>query len=96
MEIERLEWIAHALARGYNELVTAEIIYRLPDYRHLVQSFIWQEVDCVPGMPELEKFVAFWEREIEGPIHSMRVFHVPLVDRMTLRHLTRDRYLLLH
>ena len=96
MEIERLEWVADALARGHNELVTAEIIYRMPDYRHLVQAFVWQRPDRVPGMPELEKFVAFWEREIEGPIHSMRVVHVPLVDRVTLRHLHRSRYLFRH
>lgn len=57
---------------GYR-LTTAEIIYRLPDHLDLLQSYIWQSLDIAPEYPELRKFLDFWEREIEGPIHSVKV-----------------------
>ncbi|TIM34167.1 MAG: protein usg [Mesorhizobium sp.] len=56
-------------------LTTAEIHYRLPDYRDLLQLFIWQEYDIAPDFPTLKHFLEFWEREIEGPLHSVRVHH---------------------
>ena len=60
-------------------LATAEILYRLPDAKSVLQSFIWQKYDHAPRFPELRKFLDFWEREIEGPIHSVRVAHCQLV-----------------
>ena len=56
-------------------LTTAEILYRLPDHRGLLQTYIWQDLDQPPVFPELRKFLDFWVREIEGPIHSVRVAH---------------------
>lgn len=35
-------------------LTTAEIHYRLPDYRDLLQLFIWQEYDIAPDFPTLK------------------------------------------
>ena len=54
---------------GYG-LMTAEILYRLPDHPKLLQSFLWQTEDLAPKFPELTRFLVFWEREIEGRIHS--------------------------
>lgn len=54
-------------------LTTAEILYHLPDHPAVLQSFIWQEMDLAPGYPSLRKFLDFWKREIEGPLHSVRV-----------------------
>ena len=54
-------------------LTTAEILYRLPDHPVLLQSFVWQELDLAPAYPALRRFLAFWEREIEGRLHSVRV-----------------------
>ena len=54
-------------------LTTAEILYRLPDHPVVLQSFIWQELDLAPAYPALRRFLAFWEREIEGRLHSVRV-----------------------
>ena len=34
-------------------LTTAEILYRMPDHRHLLQSYIWQEYDLAPKFPRL-------------------------------------------
>lgn len=54
-------------------LTTAEIIYHLPDYPELLQSFIWQNVDLFPQFPELRKFLLFWQKNIEGRLHSVQV-----------------------
>lgn len=54
-------------------LTTAEILYHLPDHPALLQTFLWQEYDLAPEFPQLKKFLSFWEREIEGRLHSVRV-----------------------
>ena len=56
-------------------LTTARIVYRMPDHRDLLQLFLWQHYDIAPDFPELARFLAFWQREIEGPLHSVRVAH---------------------
>src|SRR5436309_13444202 len=58
--------------RGYR-LTTAEIIYRLPDYPALLQTFIWQKFDLSPDFPELHKFLEFWSSNIEGKLHSVNI-----------------------
>lgn len=60
-------------------LATAEIIYRMPDARSVLQSFIWQDYDLAPKFPQLQKFLDFWDRELEGPIHSVRLSHAQLL-----------------
>jgi len=57
---------------GYR-LTTAEIIYHLPDHPALLQSFIWQKFDLAPDYPELQRFLEFWSRSIEGKLHSVNV-----------------------
>lgn len=54
-------------------LTTAKILYHLPDYPKLLQSYLWQEYDIAPEFPELKKFLNFWSKEIEGPLHSVFV-----------------------
>jgi uncharacterized protein Usg len=54
-------------------LTTAEILYHLPDYPELLQSFIWQEYDLCPKFPVLKNFLDFWTREIDGKLHSVYV-----------------------
>lgn len=54
-------------------LTTAEILYHMPDHPDLLQSFIWQDYDMAPRYPVLQKFLTFWEREIEGKLHSVQV-----------------------
>jgi uncharacterized protein Usg len=58
--------------RGYR-LTTAEILYHMPDHPGVLQSFIWQDLDLVPGFPVLNKFLRFWETSIDGRLHSVRV-----------------------
>jgi uncharacterized protein Usg len=54
-------------------LTTAEIVYHLPDHPGVLQSFVWQQMDQDPDFPVLNQFLAFWRREIEGTLHSVRV-----------------------
>ena len=37
---------------GYG-LTTAQILYRRPDHRWLLQSYLWQDYDVFPNFPEL-------------------------------------------
>jgi len=60
------------LLEGYR-LTTAEIIYQLPDFPLLLQSYTWQEYDLAPGFPELKKFLLFWQNSLEGKLHSVQV-----------------------
>ena len=57
---------------GYR-LTTAEIMYYRPDYQNLLQSYIWQEFDLAPSFPVLNKFLRFWESQLDGKLHSVRV-----------------------
>jgi len=69
---------------GYS-LTTAEILYHLPDYPHLLQTFVWQQLDLFPQLPELKKFLAFWQDQLDGPVHSVTVMHCQLVKPAELR-----------
>jgi len=71
---------------GYR-LTTAEILYRMPDHPAILQTFIWQEYDLQPKLPNLNKFLKFWEHEIEGPIHSILIAKRQLItaDELGLR-----------
>jgi uncharacterized protein Usg len=67
-------------------LTTAEILYRIPDHPNVLQSYIWQGLDIAPQYPALHKFLEFWRRELEGPLHSVRVGTSKLGRNGALRH----------
>ncbi|MEO9900829.1 MULTISPECIES: Usg family protein [Alphaproteobacteria] len=70
---------------GYG-LMTAEILYRIPDHPKVLQSFLWQTEDLAPHFPELNKFLVFWEKEIEARIHTVRVAHQGLLEPVDYRY----------
>jgi uncharacterized protein Usg len=70
--------------QGYR-LTTAEILYRMPDFPDLLQSFIWQNLDLAPRFPVLKRFLDFWDGNIEGKLHSVKVAQVGLVSPAELR-----------
>ncbi|PWE34308.1 aspartate-semialdehyde dehydrogenase [Maritimibacter sp. 55A14] len=74
---------------GYG-LTTAEMIYRMPDYQHVLNSFLWQEYDLAPDYPKLFKFIEFWQEEIEGPLHSVRFTHRKLISPGEWRNVTGE------
>lgn len=63
---------------GYG-LATVQIHYYLPDHPSLLQMFVMQQYDIAPRFPELDRFLAFWRREIEAVLHSVRVAHHHLI-----------------
>ena len=67
-------------------LTTAEILYHLPDHPGVLQSYIWQDMDMAPSYPVLRRFLDFWRRDIEGPLHSVRVATARLVRPAEVRH----------
>ena len=60
-------------------LTTAEILYHFPDHPKLLQTYVWQELDLAPKFPVLNKFIDFWNRELDGKIHSVTVAHREII-----------------
>jgi uncharacterized protein Usg len=63
---------------GYG-LTTAEILYRRPDHPWLLQTYVWQNYDLCPDFPELNQFLRFWEKSIQGVLHTVTVAHSRLI-----------------
>lgn len=71
--------------RGYS-LATAEILYRMPDAQELLQTFVWQDYDLAPKFPKLRSFLDFWQRELDGPIHTVTLSHSALIRPQEFRY----------
>ena len=54
-------------------LVTAEVLYWMPDHPRLLQSFLWQTLDLAPRYPRLVRFLDHWRREVDAAIHSVMI-----------------------
>ena len=67
-------------------LTTAEILYHLPDFPAFLQTFVWQNVDAPPKYPRLQQFLDFWDTELEGKLHSVRVASSRLLGAHEVRH----------
>lgn len=87
MQHDRTE--TELMLRGYG-LTTAEFFYRMPDHRHVLNSFIWQEYDLAPDHPRLFGFIEFWQKNIEGPLHSVRFTHRKLISAGAWRHVGHE------
>ena len=74
-------------------LTTAEILYHMPDHPGLLQTYVWQSMDLAPRYPELRRFLDFWERNLDGKLHSIRVASAESVRHAQTRHATHLRYL---
>ena len=59
-------------------LATANIYFHLPDHPLILQTYVWQEFDLHPNFPALRKFLRFWDRNLEGKLHSVKIASVPL------------------
>ena len=69
---------------GYG-LTTAQIHYRRPDHRWLLQLYVWQAYDLFPAFPELRKFLEFWRTSLDGELHSVTVAHSRLISPAEIR-----------
>lgn len=66
-------------------LTTAHIFYHMPDHPGLLQEYIWQEMDIAPRFPVLRKFLDFWQRELDGKLHSVTVASKGLISPTDMR-----------
>lgn len=80
------------MLKGYR-LTTAEILYHMPDHPHLLQSFVWQFMDLAPRYPKLADFLTFWERNIDGKIHSVKVAGRRVIAAAEVRSITQVGYI---
>jgi uncharacterized protein Usg len=67
-------------------LTTAEILYHLPDHPRLLQSYVWQDFDLAPEFPVLRRFLAFWQRSLDGKLHSVTVTSAELIGPTGMRY----------
>jgi uncharacterized protein Usg len=63
---------------GYG-LTTAHILYRIPDFVSVLQTYVWQDYDQAPDFPVMRRFLRFWEASLDGALHSVRYSHQRLV-----------------
>ena len=77
-----------------HRLTTAEILYHMPDHPALLQRYVWQDYDTAPSYPVLRRFLAFWRRELDGKLHSVRVTTLPVIQAPSIRR--AQAYLTLH
>ncbi|HEX9791055.1 MAG TPA: Usg family protein [Kiloniellales bacterium] len=66
-------------------LTTAEILYHMPQFPDLLQSYLWQSLDRVPDFPKLNSFLERWEGRLEGKLHSVRIGYVGIIHPMDWR-----------
>jgi uncharacterized protein Usg len=69
---------------GYG-LTTANILYRRPDHPWLLQSYVWQAYDLCPAFPELQRFLEFWRKSLDGDLHTVTVAHSRMIKPAELR-----------
>ena len=67
-----------ALLNDYR-ITTAEILYWMPDHKHVLQRFVWQNLDLAPRYPALTKFLDFWDRNLDGKLHKVTVANTQLI-----------------
>lgn len=75
-------------------LTTAEILYHMPDHPSMLQSYLWQDFDMTPDFPILKKFLNFWERSLDGKLHSVRVTSCAVITAGDLRYANTELQLL--
>ena len=54
-------------------LVSLRVYYYMPDYRDLIQEFMWQTMDIKPKYPRVSKFVNYWKENIEAVIADVEM-----------------------
>lgn len=68
-----------ALQLNDYRLTTARIDHHMPDFPGVLQTYVWQELDLAPDFPELRKFLHFWQRSLDGKLHSVKVASAKMV-----------------
>ncbi len=58
--------------------VTVSVVYWMPDYRNILNEFIWQTEDHIPEYPRLLRFLNHWKDNVCAPISEVRIMNGPL------------------
>ena len=66
------------MLKGYG-LTTAQLDYRMPDFKNVLNTYVWQDYDIAPDHPRLFGFIEFWQEKIEGPLHSVAFTHRKMI-----------------
>lgn len=71
---------------GY-KLVTAKIRYMMPDHPRIVNPhyFLWQESDRDPDFPRLNRFLSWWDLNLDGKLVSVTVWVRGLIEPTDLK-----------
>jgi uncharacterized protein Usg len=56
-------------------IATLQILYYIPDYRNLLQEFLWQFEDITPDFPRAHKFLLHWKNNVHATIHTVTLAH---------------------
>lgn len=54
-------------------LVTVDVYYWIPDYRHILNEFIWHTDDVWPDIPRVHNFLNFWKNNIDAVLNEVLV-----------------------
>mgnify|MGYP006109832151 FL=1 len=57
-------------------IVTLDLLYYMPDYENIVQTFVWQTNDVTPDFPRINKFLDYWDEHIEAKIAEANIAYV--------------------
>ena len=55
------------------ELTTILVYYWIPDYQHILNLFSFQDDDVPPEYPRMQRFVKYWEENIEARIKEIQI-----------------------
>ena len=55
------------------ELTTIHVYYWMTDYRHILNLFSFQDNDIPPEYPRMQRFVKYWEENIEARIKEIQI-----------------------
>jgi len=61
------------MIRIRNTIVTLSVLYWMPDYKHILQEFIWQTADVRPEYPRVHRFLNYWHDNIEAVISEIYI-----------------------
>jgi uncharacterized protein Usg len=61
------------MIRIRNTIVTLNVLYWMPDYKNVLQEFIWQTSDIKPEYPRVHRFLNYWHNNIDAVISEVNI-----------------------
>ena len=67
-------------------MVTVELTYAMPDYPHVLQTLVLQNLDTPPHFPWLFNFLNWWDDNIEGKLKVVTLLGVTPSDHNSINY----------